>query len=142
MNFQSQPSPAGSGRKLTGGGISTAACMTVRARDAIRLVSFAPFELEYRYLCPPAGSPAWRMVCGRVTLCLIDDPEYAACPPVPDFWAALDLAGCPLCGYALSWFEPGFVPGHRVCCGHRRHAWIVTPAVEADLGSVLRQLTV
>jgi hypothetical protein len=28
---------------------------------------------------------------------------------------------CPKCGSALVWYEAGYVPGYRICTGHRHH---------------------
>lgn len=28
---------------------------------------------------------------------------------------------CPRCGSSLVWYEAGYVPGYRICTGHRQH---------------------
>ena len=51
------------------------------------------------------------------------EPEYPGEFEVSR-WAQVDFTPCPKCGHALIWYEAGFVPGYRVCCGPKHHHFI------------------
>lgn len=52
-----------------------------------------------------------------------NEPEYPGECEISR-WAQVDFTPCPKCGHALIWYEAGFVPGYRVCCGPKHHHFI------------------
>ena len=57
---------------------------------------------------------------GRVALRMEHEPDW----PFPDFvswWDRIAWQPCPECGHALAWYEAGYVPGYRICCGPDHH---------------------
>lgn len=126
--------PEHRGAQFLGGWIPTDARMTIPAREAIEEVSetwLQPSGIgsEYAYLKPPAGVivVAVRTPDGLLETAyrLKNEPAFPGEHPHPNSWLEASFLACPQCGYALVWYEAGYVPGYRVCCGPAHHHYLI-----------------
>jgi len=96
--------------------------------DFVKVGSGLEDPLYYLFTKPPAVVPVLAPCqSGGFSLVLRhkDESPIPGEKPSEDIWFWVDLAPCPKCGYALAWYECGYVSGYRFCCGPDHHHWIV-----------------
>lgn len=114
--------------QFEGGAIPVNMRMTILAREELERVSRI-WNDSYCYQRPPVGvmivlAPRIAESGYEIALRCVNELSFPGEKPNLNMWLEIDLLPCPKCGYALIWYETGYVPGYRVCAGPKHHHYI------------------